>query len=144
MTPGLEAQTLMPIRPTVDPDGRPLVELRPGVAAVVGPVYGAGHPARGPVGETPYALPHRGEHGVGPAGVDRDVGRGRGVGDRQHPLPGCAGVDGSVNAPLGVGAEESPGRGHPDTVAVEGINHDPGYVVSVFEAGIVPGRAGVS
>ena len=115
-------------------------------------------PCRAAVGRAPQAAPGaaarelpevavhlpqaRVEHGR-IASVEGEVGRPRAVAPVQHAFPARSPVGGEEHAPLRVGAEGVPERGHPDAIGIARVDAYLADVPGVGEAKVHPGPAAV-
>src|SRR5262249_34572590 len=117
-----------------------------GVVGDLGPcgaaVGGAEQAAAGPTAdEAPGRAAHLpgggGEH-AGVVGIHRQVDGARVLAAEEHVLPALATVPGAKDAPLEVGTEGVPERGHVDEVRVPGVDADAGDEARVLQAEVGP------
>ncbi len=99
-------------------------------------------PRRHPPALAP-GLPDRGEHHVGVVGIQGEIHHAGLVALEQGPGPALAAVDGPVDAPLGVLRGVLPEGADPCHVAILRVDANPGDVLGLLEAQVLPGHAPV-
>src|SRR5579872_1724673 len=109
-------------------------ELRPGGAAVCGPVDAAAGSAAVESPRSALALIHRSEEDVRILRIHDDVGRARVLVDEEAPGPRPPSVRRAEHTPLGVRSPQMTGRGDVDDLRVGGMDDDAADVAGVLEA----------
>src|SRR6185437_5691126 len=122
--------------------GQALGKARPREAAIVGGIDAAAAAAAELGPGVLLDRPHAGQHGVGMLGIEGQAGA---TGPRihvQHALPVGAAVVGAVDALLALAGEVAFGA-DPHDVRVGGVHQDASDAAAIFQAHVLPRRAGI-